>query len=63
MRRVLSGCSSKLNFPNRSRRSLRNRFASPRCWNPTTKSSANLVTTMSPRACLRLQDRPQRSKT
>src|SRR6266705_2393221 len=33
----------RLNFANRFRRSLRNRFASPRCWNPTTKSSANLT--------------------
>jgi len=39
---------------NRSRRSLRNRFASPRCWNPTTKSSAKRVTIMSPRACVSL---------
>ena len=48
MRRVLSGCSSRLNFANRSRRSLRNRFASLRCWNPTTKSSANLTMITSP---------------
>ena len=38
--RVLSGCSSSPNLANRCRKSARNRSASARCWNPTTKSSA-----------------------
>src|SRR5207249_3071366 len=32
--RVFSGCSSRPNFVNRSRRSARNRSASARCWKP-----------------------------
>ena len=48
--RVLSGCSSRVNFVNLSRSSLTNCLASPSYWNPTMKSSANLTTTTSPRA-------------
>ena len=38
--RVLSGCSSSPNFAGRSRSCSRNRSASLRCSNPSTKSSA-----------------------
>src|SRR5204863_1190610 len=62
-RRVLSGCSSRPNRSNRSRSSARNCTASCRCSNPTTKSSAKRTTMTSPRACLLLQRRTQRSNT
>jgi len=39
IRRVLSGCSSSPNFCRRSRQSWENCSASPRCWNPSTRSS------------------------
>jgi len=61
--RVLSSCSLRLNFSNRSRSSLQNRSASSRYWNPTTKSSAKRTTTTLPRAYFRLQRSAQRSNT
>ena len=41
----------------------RNRSASARCWNPTTKSSANRTTITSPRACFCRHCWTQRSNT
>ncbi len=51
------------NRAKRSRSSARKRSASPRCWNPTTKSSAKRTTTTSPCACVVLHRWTQRSKT
>ena len=41
--RVLAGCSLSPNFPSRSRSCSRNRPASARCSNPSTKSSVALL--------------------
>src|SRR5271154_28597 len=60
--RVFSGCSSNPKRVNRSRSSARNRSASTRCSNPTTKSSAKRTTMTSPRACFCLHRWTHRSK-
>src|SRR5216684_3270015 len=57
--RVLSGCSSSRNLRKRCASSSRNRSASDLYWNPSTMSSANLTTIMSPRACWRRHARVQ----
>ena len=61
--RVLSGCSSRLNFASLPRSSPRNLSASSWYWNPTMKSSANRVTMTFPRACVFLQRSAHRSRT
>jgi hypothetical protein len=61
--RVFPGCSSRLNFANRSRISARNLSASSRSSNPTMKSSAKRTMITSPRANRFLHQSAHRSRT
>jgi hypothetical protein len=57
----LSECSSNRNFRKRSVSSAQNRSASDLLWNPTTTSSANRTTIISPVASFRRHAKAHRS--
>ncbi len=63
MSRVLSGCNANPFAASRSPSSRKKRSASPRYWNPSTKSSAYRTTIMSPLACCGRQVRATHSSS